>query len=83
MAVLPNCRTQGARVVAARDPLRRLGGGPAVSWRARARSRPGAGDPEYEGLYFCNGLIFGNDLSFVAEFVPATSTAPAWTTVGA
>ena len=47
------------------------------------RAGPGAGDPEYEGLYFCNGLIFGNDLSFVAEFVPATSTAPAWTTVGA
>ena len=47
------------------------------------RAVPTTDDPEYEGLFFCNSLIFGNDLSFVAEFVPATSTAPAWTTVGA
>ena len=42
---------------------------------------PTGGDPEYEGLFFCNSLIFGNDLTFVAEFVPATSTAPEWHTV--
>jgi hypothetical protein len=45
------------------------------------RAAPAGGDPEYEGLFFCTSLVFGNDLTFVAEFVPATSTAPAWGTV--
>jgi hypothetical protein len=45
------------------------------------RTAPTGGDPEYEGLFFCISLIFGNDLTFVAEFVPATSTAPDWHTV--
>jgi hypothetical protein len=42
------------------------------------RAAPVADNPEYEGLFFCISLIFGNDLTFVAEFVPATTTAPDW-----
>ena len=42
------------------------------------RAAPIADNPEYEGLFFCTSLIFGNDLTFVAEFVPATTTAPDW-----
>ena len=47
------------------------------------RTAPGAGDPEYEGLFYCTGLVYSGDLSFVATFMPASGTAPAWTTVGA
>ena len=45
------------------------------------RSAPVGGDPEYEGLFYCKSLVYDNSLKFVAEFEPATSAAPAWTTV--
>ena len=45
------------------------------------RAAPVNPNPEYEGLFFCTSLIYGNDLTFVAEFVPATTTAPDWHTV--
>ena len=42
-------------------------------------SPPDAADPQYEGLFFCTSLVYSGDLTFVAEFVPATTAAPAWT----
>ena len=45
------------------------------------RSAPVGGDPEYEGLFYCVSLVYGNDLTFEAKFEPATATAPAWSTV--
>ena len=42
---------------------------------------PAGGDPEYEGLFFCTSLVFTGDMTFTAEFMPATTTAPAWGTV--
>ena len=45
------------------------------------RAVPAGGDPEFEGLYYCKSLVYSGDLTFVAEFLPATTTAPAWTTV--
>ena len=45
------------------------------------RGVPAGGDPEYEGLFYCTSLVFDGSMNFVAEFVPATSTAPAWGTV--
>ncbi len=45
------------------------------------RAVPAGSDPEYEGLFFCKSLVYASDLGFTAEFVPATSTAPGWTTV--
>jgi hypothetical protein len=45
------------------------------------RAAPTGGDPEYEGLFYCTGLVYSNDLTFEATFEPGTSTAPAWGTV--
>ena len=45
------------------------------------RAAPGGGDPEYEGLFYLKSLVYDGSLNFTAEFVPATSTAPDWTTV--
>lgn len=45
------------------------------------RAVPTGGDPEYGGLFYCISLVYDNALKFVAEFEPATSAAPAWTTV--
>ncbi len=45
------------------------------------RAVPAGSDPEYEGLFYCKSLVYGSALEFTAEFVPATTTAPAWTTV--
>ncbi len=45
------------------------------------RAVPAGGNPEYEGLFYCKSLVYGSDLAFTAEFVPATTTAPGWTTV--
>ena len=42
------------------------------------RAAPVAGMPEYEGLFFCTSLVYSGDLTFTAEFVPATTVAPAW-----
>jgi hypothetical protein len=42
---------------------------------------PIGGNPEYEGLFYCQSLVYDGSLNFTAEFVPATSTAPAWATV--
>ncbi len=47
------------------------------------RTAPAAGNPEYEGLFYCTSLVYDGSLNFVAEFMPASGTAPAWTTVGA
>ena len=45
------------------------------------RAAPAGGEPEFEGLFYCTSLVYSGDLTFTAEFVPATTTAPAWTTV--
>ena len=45
------------------------------------RAVPAGGDPEYEGLFYCTSLVYSGDLTFTAEFVPATTAAPAWGTV--
>ena len=45
------------------------------------RAAPAGGEPEYEGLFYCRSLVYDGSLNFTAEFVPATSTAPAWGTV--
>ena len=45
------------------------------------RAVPAGGNPEYEGLFYCSSLVYDGSLNFTAEFVPATSTAPAWGTV--
>ncbi len=45
------------------------------------RAAPGGGDPEYEGLFYCTGLVYDGSLNFVSTFEPATSTAPEWHTV--
>lgn len=45
------------------------------------RAAPVGGDPEYEGLFYCTSLVYDGSLKFVAQFEPATSTAPTWTTV--
>ena len=42
------------------------------------RAVPTSNDPEYEGLFYCTSLVYGNDLKFEAKFEPATATAPAW-----
>ena len=38
------------------------------------------GDPYYTGVYFCTSLVYSSDMTYTAEFVPATTTAPNWTT---
>lgn len=38
------------------------------------------GDPYHTGVYFCSSLVYSSDMTYVAEFVPATTTAPGWTT---
>ena len=45
------------------------------------RAVPTTDNPEYGGLFYCTSLVYDTNLNFVAEFVPATSAAPAWTTV--
>ncbi len=45
------------------------------------RTAPTGGDPEYEGLFYCTSLVYDGSLNFVATFMPASGTAPAWTTV--
>ena len=37
------------------------------------------GDPYYTGVFFCSSLVYSSDMTYVAEFIPATTTAPAWT----
>ena len=37
------------------------------------------GDPYHTGIYFCTSLVYSSDMTYVAEFVPATTTAPIWT----
>ena len=38
-----------------------------------------AGDPYHTGVYFCSSLVYSSDMTYTAEFVPATTTAPNWT----
>ena len=38
-----------------------------------------AGNPYHTGVYFCKSLVYSSDMTYVAEFVPATTTAPGWT----
>ncbi len=45
------------------------------------RTAPTTDDPEYEGLFYCTSLVYDGSLNFVANFMPASGTAPAWTTV--
>ncbi len=40
----------------------------------------GGGDPYHTGIYFCTSLVYSSDMTYVAEFVPATTTEPSWTT---
>lgn len=47
--------------------------------RVGIRAAWGAGDPYYTGVYFCSSLVYSSDMTFTAEFVPATTTAPGWT----
>ena len=37
------------------------------------------GDPYHTGVYFCTSLVYSSDMTYTAEFVPATTTAPGWT----
>ena len=37
------------------------------------------GDPYHTGVYFCSSLVYSSDMTYIAEFVPATTTAPGWT----
>ena len=45
------------------------------------RAAPTSGDPEYEGEFFCTSYTVNPDLTWDAEFMPGSSTAPAWGTV--
>jgi hypothetical protein len=39
----------------------------------------GGGNPYHTGIYFCTSLVYSSDMTYTAEFVPATTTAPIWT----
>ena len=52
-----------------------------ITFQVGIRTAPAGGDPEYEGLLYCTGLIYDNSLKFVSTFEPATATAPDWGTV--
>jgi len=45
------------------------------------RAAPTAGDPEFEGSYFCTEYTVNPDLTWGATFKPGSGTAPAWGTV--
>lgn len=47
------------------------------------RATATSGDPEFEGEYQLQNYIVNGDATYTAHLVPATATAPAWTTVGA
>ena len=42
------------------------------------RKAPEAGDPEFEGEFYCAEYNLNGDLTWNASFHPASSTAPAW-----
>ena len=52
-----------------------------VTVRYGIRKAPEAGDPEFEGEFFCTEYNLSGDLTWTATFVPATSTAPLWGTM--
>lgn len=37
------------------------------------------GDPYYTGVFFCTSLVYSGDMTYTATFLPATTTAPGWT----
>ena len=41
---------------------------------------PSGTDPEYEGQYLCVDYTVNGDLTWNAEFLPGSSTAPLWAT---
>ena len=45
------------------------------------RAAPAMGDPEYEGEFYCVSYVVNPDLTWDAEFMPGSATAPAWGTV--
>ena len=46
------------------------------------RAAPTTGDPVFSGEYYCHSLkINGDDGTWTSEFVPASATAPAWSTI--
>jgi hypothetical protein len=47
--------------------------------RVGIRAAWAGGDPYHTGVYFCSSLVYSSDMTYVAEFVPATTTAPGWT----
>lgn len=46
------------------------------------RAAPTTGDPEFEGEYYCSSYVISGDGTYTARMVPASSTVPAWGSVG-
>ena len=49
-----------------------------VTVQVGIRKAPEAGDPEFEGEFYCTSYTVNGDLTWNATFSPGSSTAPAW-----